>query len=236
MAVHRIHLEEPVVVGILSVRGEEAHHAARVKRLEVGERVEVLDGRGGVGLGVLKEITKDREGWVVGVSVERAERVGPVVPRVEVCSAAPKGSRLSELVDGLAQVGAAVWRPLITERGARENWRRDKVERVAMEASKQSGRAWRMEIGTELRFEEALRPSEPGQRVVLADASGERYVGGAESVRLLIGPEGGWTTQELELARGAGVSVSTFGVHVMRIETAAVVAAGLALGAAVAQP
>jgi 16S rRNA (uracil1498-N3)-methyltransferase len=229
MAVHRIHLDELVSTGALTVRGEEAHHAARVRRLVVGERVELLDGRGGVGRGAVQEIAKDRGEWVVGVSVQSVERVAPVSPRLEVCTAVPKGSRLSDLIDGLAQVGAAVWQPLVTARGVRESWRREKLERVALEASKQSGRAWRMEIGEEVGLVQALRPADAGMRIVMADAQGGAYEPSANNVRLLVGPEGGWSEQEVAFAREAGATVCRFGVHVMRIETAAVVAAGVIL-------
>ncbi len=162
--------------------------------------------------------------------VEEVEKVTPERPRVEVCTAVPKGPRLTEMIDGLAQVGAAAWRALETERGERESWRREKVERVAVEASKQCGRAWRMEIGEELKLADAVRAG-GGWEVVLADAGGQRYVGVAERVRVLIGPEGGWTEGELAMAKSAGVRVCGFGVHVMRIETAAVVAAGVVMEA-----
>ena len=49
---------------------------------------------------------------------------------------------------------------------------------------------------------------------------------------LLVGPEGGWTPRELDLARGRGAAITRFGPHVMRIETAAIVAAGIIMSAA----
>jgi 16S rRNA (uracil1498-N3)-methyltransferase len=66
---------------------------------------------------------------------------------------------------------------------------------------------------------------------VIADAGGQPYEPGKEDrVRLLVGPEGGWTEGELADAVEAGARVVRFGRHVMRIETAAVVAAGIILG------
>ena len=94
----------------------------------------------------------------------------------------------------------------------------------------ESAQAPEVEIGGRARFEEAIR-SAPGVRLVVADASGGAWrAAEAERIRLLVGPEGGWTAEELAAARGAGAEVARFGAHVMRIETAAVVACGMLVG------
>ena len=67
---------------------------------------------------------------------------------------------------------------------------------------------------------------------VMADASGAAYVRtGAARIRVLVGPEGGWTEDEVRLAREAGAIIARFGEHVMRVETAAPVAAAVVLAA-----
>jgi 16S rRNA (uracil1498-N3)-methyltransferase len=105
-----------------------------------------------------------------------------------------------------------------------------RLERHAVEAMKQCGRAWVMEIGEGAEMEEALRAE--GVEVVMAEASGARYeASGAREIRVLVGPEGGWTAPEVARARASGVRVCTFGVHVMRSEVASVVAAGVVMGA-----
>ena len=106
----------------------------------------------------------------------------------------------------------------------------DRLSRTAAEASKQCGRAWLLEIGATLSFEGAIAPD--ARAVVLADASGDRYQrGGSPDIRLLIGPEGGWSARELNQARASGVRIARFGPHAMRIETAAIVAAAVVLDA-----
>jgi 16S rRNA (uracil1498-N3)-methyltransferase len=223
VSIHRVHIDEPVRGGPFQVTGEEAHHAARVKRIAVGEAIEILDGRGGIGFGSVSGIDKERDGWRISLQIVRTESVQRPRPVLEVCTAIPKGARLTEMIDGLAQAGAAVWRPLEAERSIREHWRQEKLERVAAEASKQCGRAWRLEVADAVTVANAIS----GDRVILADVSGERFTGPSDITRLLIGPEGGWTPEELSLAKEAGARVCRFGVHTMRIETAAVVAAGI---------
>jgi 16S rRNA (uracil1498-N3)-methyltransferase len=227
---------------LVVVGGEEARHALRVKRVRVGERVELLDGRGGVASGVVAELQeggKKKEGSVV-VRMESVRRAEPTTPRVEVWTAVAKGGRVDEMVDQLAQAGAAEWRALETARsvaGAREG-KLERLERIARETSKQCGRAWGMEIGgggVAVGMAEAVRGGE-GVRIVVCDASGEPWRAemgrGADVIRLLVGPEGGWTEEELEICRGAGATVARFGPHVMRIETAAVVACGVVVAGA----
>lgn len=216
--------------GRLVVEGEEREHALRVKRVRVGERVLALDGRG---LALVCEVVEAKRTLALEVR-ERVEGARAAV-RVGVWSALPKGPRAGDLIDMLSQVGAASWRPLTTERGAAglREAKAGRLRRVAVEAMKQSRRAWLLEIGAEAGFEDALRSGD-GERVVLADAGGAAYAarGADEPVRLLVGPEGGWSERELARAREAGVEVCSLGAHVMRIEVAAAVGVGVVIGCA----
>lgn len=243
MGVHRVWLESsrPLVGDVLRLTGDEARHAVRVKRIGVGDGVELLDGTGFVATGeVAATSTPGGGGGGGGVWLDvRIARVGVVErvsPWVEVCSATPKGARASELVEQLSQVGAAAWRPLITERGVVDpgEVKVERLRRVALESAKQCGRAWVMEIGEPIALAQALGGNGPA--VVVADAEGGRYAkagGDGTGVRLLIGPEGGWSDAERGLiGAAAGVTLARFGPHVMRIETAAVAAAAIVLDAA----
>ncbi|HYE03060.1 MAG TPA: RsmE family RNA methyltransferase [Phycisphaerales bacterium] len=222
------------VGGLVRLEGDEAHHAVRVRRAGVGETIEVLDGRGTVARGLVEAAERARGGAALVVRLVEVSRVEPVRPEVEVCGATPKGSRLDDMIDGLSQVGATAWRPLGTGRGVVEvgPGRLDKVARRAAEASKQCGRAWLLRVGAPVELGMVRR--EPGEELVLADASGEAYAargggGGAGLVRLLIGPEGGFSPEEIGAARRRGARVCRFGPHAMRVEVAAVVAAAVVL-------
>ncbi|MCC6660652.1 MAG: 16S rRNA (uracil(1498)-N(3))-methyltransferase [Phycisphaerales bacterium] len=215
----------PWVIG-----GEEARHAARVKRLDLGEPVEVLDGMGSIASGAVTAIDKEYDGWVVRVNIETVRRIEPIRPAVVVLCPAPKGDRLPQLIEGLSQVGAAAWRPLHAERTVAEPAaaRLDRLERIAQESAKQCGRAWTLRIEQSITFTTALAlPS-----LVMADAgSGPFTPPNSAEIHLLIGPEGGWSDAERAAARAAGAAPASFGPHVMRVETAAVVAAASVLAA-----
>lgn len=213
--------------------GDECRHAFRVKRVELGQSVRVLNGQGLVIEAVVESIRPE-----VLLRVTSREQVPPPRPRVEVCSATPKGSRLEEMIEMLSQVGAASWSPLETARGVVEPGENKlaRCGRVAVESAKQCGRAWTLEVAGARGLEMALDRG-TGAQLVVADATGEGLpVRGCAAYRLLVGPEGGFAPEELELARRAGAAVLWLGPHTLRIETAAVVGASVLMRAGVAIP
>ncbi len=212
----------------LVIEGDEARHAARVKRLAPGDTLRVLNGKGLIATCRVQD-TRKRLALEV---IERA--IAPrITPQVEVWSATPKGARVEAMIDAMAQVGAASWTAMSTKYGVvdpRET-KLSRLDRIAAEACKQSARAWMLRIEAKANFERALDGgAEPA--VVVADASGSPYrATGAERIRLLIGPEGGFTREEIAHSRDAGAQVVAFGPHTMRIEVAAPVAAAIILDA-----
>jgi 16S rRNA (uracil1498-N3)-methyltransferase len=227
---HALHLPDldPDAASI-EVRGPERDHAVKSRRLRPGEQALLLDGRGGRALAEVEAVAP-----ALRLRILERSRIAPVAPAVEVWSPPPKGPRAGDMIDALSQVGAASWTPMNTAFAATEatNARLDRLERVAVEAMKQSQRAWLLTLGAPREFDDALAPA-PGTRIVLADASGDHFThDGAARVRLLIGPEGGWRPDEIDRARAAGASVCRFGPHVMRIELAAPVATAIVLARA----
>ncbi len=227
---HRVHFSDlrgATAGATLLVTGEEANHAARVKRLRPGEPVALFDARGTVADGRVVQAEAGKRA-LLEVRLDALRTVGRVSPRVEVWCPPPKGDRLETMIDQLSQLGVAAWRPLRTARAERDAFRADKLGRVAIEAAKQCGRAWALDIGDWTGFDDAL--ADP--RAVLADAAGLPAGPAAGDTVLLLGPEGGWTDDELARAHATGRGVRRFGVHVMRIETAAVAAAACLLSQA----
>ncbi|MEM8834304.1 MAG: RsmE family RNA methyltransferase [Planctomycetota bacterium] len=208
----------------LTITGDEAKHAIRVKRVRAGDSLTILDGEGLLAHAHAEDARRD-----LVVVIDRVERVEPTSPRIEVFAAAPKGQRFEQMVDSCAQVGAHGVVPIETDFGVVEPGanKMQRAHRVAEEASKQSGRAWLLCVGEQIAFDEALA----GEGVrVLCDADAPPYrPSGAEEIRLLVGPEGGWSPAERERAEAAGAMRASFGVHTMRIEVAAPSACAIAL-------
>lgn len=168
----------------LELTGDEARHAVRVKRLQPGQRVAVIDGRG---RRVVTEVVEAARTLVLRVLEDG--HVSPAKPRLELYTAVPKGPRAGTLIDLVSQTGADAWAPLETAFGVEsvKDNRRERLERVASEALKQCGRAWVLEIGETTTLEEACA-APAGTDLVIADASGEAYapLPDGERVRVLI--------------------------------------------------
>lgn len=224
---HVLHIPDlPPTGERLTVAGDEAAHALRVKRVREGDEVLLLDGAGGVATATVAGGGRDLE-----LTITSLERADPVTPAIEVFSAAPKGPRLGELIDNVSQAGAASWTPLRTARANVDPTaaKRKRLTRITVEAMKQSRRPWMLDIRKPVGLDEAMHPA-PDTTLIVADASGEPYQRtGAARIRLLVGPEGGWTDQELDAARSAGAAVRRFGPHVMRIELAVAAACAIVL-------
>jgi 16S rRNA (uracil1498-N3)-methyltransferase len=250
MAKHRVYLGPPLPRAgePVELNGPEARHAFRVKRLAAGDTVDLLDGEGNIA-GCIVENARDptsqrRRDSDLVLRIISVRTIEPTKPRVDVFTATPKGGHVDELVDALSQVGAAYWTPLRTERTVVDprDSKLERLARIAAEASKQCGRAWLLKIGPVADFDAVIAQASPPTAgapdypvTVLADATGSPFTPtGCASIRLLIGPEGGWTERELGAAADAGARIASFGPHIMRIETAATVAAGVILAAELA--
>jgi 16S rRNA (uracil1498-N3)-methyltransferase len=235
---HRIFWQGPMPAAgeRVAITGDEAAHTLRVKRLRAGDAVELLDGVGGVASAVIEpahEAQQARRGGPgLTVRVLSVRHRPPTTPELQVWAATPKGARVDEMVEGLSEVGAASWVPLHAAHSIVEPraTKLDRLSRLAAESAKQCGRAWLLRIEPERSFDQALLPA-PGAGIVIADASGPPFRPPSgpipTTIRLLIGPEGGWTHEELARAQTSGATLARFGPHAMRIETAAVAAAAI---------
>lgn len=215
---------------MVEITGDEAHHAARVKRVRPGERIGLLDAQGRIGTGTLSTVTGSRSKPILQIQLDSCDLCPPTQPVVEVYAAMPKGDRLDRMIDQLTQLGVSRFRPLLCEHTQRktETTRPDKLERIVIEAMKQCRCAWPLEIADPIPLEEAIRDPD----AVIADASGPLWDAKRDAAPrrvILIGPEGGWSNTERELFVETKASVRRFGIFIMRIEAAASAAAAIAI-------
>lgn len=215
---------------------DESRHARKVLRLEPGEVVGLLDGCGRVGTGVLGACGK---GQAAEVRVTSYRLVPPTRPAIDLATAVPKGGHADEMLASLSQLGVTRLIPLRTQRSIVDPRPKkiDKFNRAAMESAKQCGRAYLMEIAPVATLGEVLAQGHDlrliaappvGDAPTSAGPAIEARLRAAERVLILIGPEGGWTPEELDEATKAGAVRWALGPHVMRIETAAAAAAAIA--------
>jgi 16S rRNA (uracil1498-N3)-methyltransferase len=235
----RIHVKTLRAAEMIPVDPAQAHHARDVLRLADGARVEVFDDAGAVGTGVL--VYDGSRG--AAVRVESIDPGGaPAAGRFlwTVASAVPKGERADWMVEKLSELGAAAFVPLAAARSVVLPEGRNKRERwlrIATESAKQSRRVGVMRVGELLTTERAAKelvidagPGSAGWYFSTADGAlpvvdaAAAAAGNVTDLALFIGPEGGWTDQEMTTLDAAGLTAVRLTSTVLRVETAAVAA------------
>ena len=216
--------------------GVEGRHAAVVRRIAVGELVELTDGRGHLARCVV--VTADRNG--ITCDVQARSTVPEPQPRIVVAQAIPKGDRGETAVETMTEVGVDEILPWSAARCI-VRWKGDRGEKAlrrwrstAHEAGKQSRRAWLPDVG-ELTSTTALAERLRGAAVGIvlheeaAEPLGAVPLPEQGEIVLVVGPEGGITPDELAVFEAAGAVVARLGPTVLRTSTAGTVAAGVLL-------
>ena len=222
--------------GNITLSGDLAHRLARVLRLRRGDCVVLTEG-GEREFEV--ELTDVSARAVAGVVT--GDRASPVEPAVEVVlyQSLIRPNRFDIALEKGTELGVARFVPVVNARSQTDEasqGRAERWQRLVVEAAEQCGRGRLPAIDSPLPFEDALA-SAPGVLIVqyeeeranrLADylrALPER----PQAVSLFIGPEGGYTDEEITLARESGAALVTLGRQVLRSETAGVVASAIVL-------
>ena len=225
--------------------GPEGRHAATVRRLAPGERLDLTDGAGTM---AQCRVTAVRPGTVELAVLARRTEPAPA-PRLAVVQALPKGDRGELAVETMTEVGVDVIVPWAAERCVAV-WRGEKAGKAvarwrstAVAAAKQSRRAWFPEITTlastaavagrirAARLALLLDPEAAEPLARLAAAAGAGAGAEAGEVVLVVGPEGGISPDETRLLTQAGAAGARLGPTVLRASSAGAVAAALLMSA-----
>lgn len=213
---------------------EETRHLVAVLRLAPGDVVIAADGRGHDYTVRLDSLAEMATGTIVGAPDNRAE--APLA--VTLVQAVPKGDKMERIVRAATELGVArIW-PALTERTIVRlepgRWleRARRWQRVAKEAAKQCGRAVIPEVDVARLLAERLDAADRGgPRLCLLEGEATPLASALDPVTapprvlsVLIGPEGGLTTSEVETARALGWTTATLGPRVLRTETAGLAA------------
>lgn len=205
---------------------DETRHLRDVLRLRMGQEVYVMDGEGREYRCRIANIgSKSTE-------LEIIEAAAPLAPEspleLTLAAAILKGDKFDLVVQKSVELGVTKLVPLETVRcevrlkdAAKklERWRR-----IALEAAKQSGRSRLMDIELPQHFSELLGQEARGSTYLFSERDGEPFSSLVHSGRVtaITGPAGGWSDEELELARTRDVGVITLGGRILRAETAAI--------------
>ncbi len=216
----------------------QAHHVIHVLRLQAGAALTLFDGYGGEHAATIKRI--DKSSLMLTVAERReVSRESPL--KVVLAQGISSGERMDYTVQKCVELGIAAIQPLIAQRSVvrlkadRADKRVAHWQTVAAAACEQCGRNTLPQI---LPVQPLMKwLGAPGEPNGPTHSSGPRYLLSPRdstrlrdlpppqgSVTLLVGPEGGWSPDEISAARGAGFQPLTLGPRVLRTETAAVAA------------
>lgn len=226
--VPRVYISSAIGRGPLVIAGDAGRHLATVMRVRRGDPILLFNGDGREWTAAVDEITKSG----VRVAVDGVARMEPLpAVQLQVLAGLVRAQRFEQLIEKCVEAGADVIRPLVTEFSGRGDApsasRTSRWERIATEAAEQSGRSRLTVIGAPVSFEDAL-----GQRgpFVIADGGGRTLaelkplLPAQGTLTVLVGPEGGFSPDELARATRAGALALRLGPHIMRTETAAIAA------------
>jgi 16S rRNA (uracil1498-N3)-methyltransferase len=216
-------------------RGE-SRHLSRVLRLRSGDTVLAADGTGREYTVRLETVGEQATGTVLGVAARASE--SPV--QITLVQSVPKGDKMEAIVRASTELGVAHVVPVLTARtvvtleAGRWRERARRWQRVASEAAKQCGRAVIPTVSAPRPLADLLARDEPtdlqlclwegaatgaGPGLTLAASLPPSLPAGAR-IRLLIGPEGGLSREEVESAQTRGWTIVGIGPRILRTETA----------------
>ena len=221
----------PVTSYSASLAGAEAHHLLHVMRAKAGTRVTLFDGSGWEFDAIVKRAGRGEiEVAVIGRrQVDREAKVALMLGVV-----LPRGERQKWLVEKLVELGAAKLVPLKTARGVAQPGGNslERLRRGVVEASKQCGRNRLMEIAEPMAWTEFVAGSEQVACRIVAHPGNALWSCPvtAQTAALAVGPEGGFTDDEVAEAVAQGWLAVGLGPRILRVETAAVAMAARLIG------
>jgi 16S rRNA (uracil1498-N3)-methyltransferase len=218
---------------LVTIAGDDLRHIRTVLRKQPGDLLTLLDGQGMQYRARIAEIRKDE---IVTEVIERT-RHELARPRIILGQGLPKSDKMDWIVQKATELGVSSIIPIVTERTVvkvrDERKRVTRWEKIAREAAMQSNRPDIPEIGAVRTLNDYLGTLAPSPRTLLIIPWEEgttpikavlRSQGKSEKIVVLIGPEGGFSRAEADLARTQGFQPVSLGPTILRTETAAVAA------------
>ena len=221
---------EDISQGAVLLSPEDGAHVCRVLRRRVGDSISLCDGQGTDYLGEIAEACPERT--LVRIVEARPSRTEPSA-QVTLYAGLSKGERFDFLIQKAVELGASRIAPFTSRYRVVRLEERDKakkqarMQKIALEACKQSLRSRIVEVGPILTFEQAVEEAAGYPcPLFLYEKENKRSLsallrsGGAGPFAVLSGPEGGFSPEEAAFAVGRGLPSVSIGPRILRCETA----------------
>ncbi len=216
----------------LWIDSSESHHIVHVKRLKIGDNIIVFNGTGDE----FEAEIEDIEGNRVKVRINQQRTISKEnIVGIDIAFAIPKGKRSHLLIQKCTELGVHKLIPINYARSVVKlkddcSVKIEKWQKIAIEASKQCGRNTITKIGKVVDFENILNTTDSYDLPLFACSQSDsdnlkntlQEHPKPNNILSFIGPEGGFTSNEIEMAKNAGCKFVSLGNRILRIETAAI--------------
>ena len=227
---HRFFLSQTPTEDTARLEGDEARHLARVMRAKTGDTVELFDGQGTSWTATVQAIQRNH------VSLHLDQKQSETIsnkPNITLAVALPKGDRQKWLIEKITELGTDSLVPLTTTRSVAEPTAAaiSRLQRGVIESCKQSGRNRLLEITQPQSLHNLLTTSSASLRILACpDGTPMQSIllKPIDNILIAIGPEGGFTDDEIRTANASGFAQMSLCQNILRIETAAIAAAVIA--------
>lgn len=224
------------------IQGQEARHLATVLRLVPGDTVELVDGKGTMVKAEIETISPQNINLVI---IEESSTKSESPVHITIAQGMLKDKKMDMLIRHLTELGICEWIPFVSSRSIpkpdskRLMARMERWNKIAMEALKQCGRSVVPIIGKSVQFTEILEMgSDFDQKIAFwenaatpiacAREHGQKHgIEPPKRIIVMIGPEGGFSKEEIEAAKENGFTAYSLGPRILRAETASITAATL---------
>ncbi|MBN8705843.1 MAG: 16S rRNA (uracil(1498)-N(3))-methyltransferase [Bacteroidetes bacterium] len=209
---------------------ESHHHAIRVLRHQVGDTLWFTNGQGQFIEARLSSVSK-KESVAEIVTVEN--QTFPLLAKLHIAAGLLKiNSRMDWIIEKGSELGLSSFIPLETERTIKQSGKTDRWDKLAISALKQSKNAWKLQVAEPESFKKVILKLPASSLFLICHeirkpeslTISSLDVSGFSDIFLFLGPEGGFSDAEIELASKSNAKIVWLGSQRLRTESAAIVA------------
>ena len=208
------------------ISGDDAKHISKVLRMSIGDEVTLCDGNGQDYIARINNIA-DSIGFTI---LSRSDNIAEPTLKLNLYQAIPKLDKMDFIVQKSVELGINQITPVLTQRCiSRPNKqsmsrKMERYKKIALSAAKQSGRGIVPEIRPMISYNDAIKEIATNTGILFYEGGGKPLdmliSKSTHYASILIGSEGGFTLEEVNMAKESGIEIATLGNRILRTETA----------------
>lgn len=224
---HRFFIEQKLKKGMkINLPSDVSRQIFFVLRMKRGEMITLFDGSD---QDFLSEITEIKKGVCVAKTIDARQNKNELGRKIILFQSIIKKDKMEWIVEKCTEIGVSEIVPVIASRSVKTGLNQARLAKIAKEAAEQSGRATVPIIRPIMPFASALSLAVDNcKKILFLHAKADKLITPTrlrtDVLGLFVGPEGGWSGEEADVAAKAGFAVVSLGNRVLRAETAAIAA------------